>query len=200
MVMSNGFLIYPNGKYGQNHGSFTSTKYRTIFMFLVQSFWSLSLKRWVHHLNIKNSLVLQHCQAFQAFFSYCDSGKKRIHQIFLLLFTCWHVCEAIRWLKAQGRWTNLFHLSVNWKSIEHCRGNGSIKASILRQLRQAKKRIQRTRLNKVTRQTDEVADIWSANHTLCSRQKDGDNARIFFADRALFHWKISSYRWFQWVE
>lgn len=96
------------------------------------------------------------------------------------------------WVNVQGRWPNSFQLSVNWKSIEHCRSNGSIKASILHQFRPAKERIQRIRLNKVTRQTDEETDIRSSNHTLCSRQKNGENVRIFFDDRTPFHLSMIS--------
>lgn len=78
--------------------------------------------------------------------------------------------------------------------MEHCGGNGllSIKASILHRLRQAKKRIQRIRLNKVTRQTDEVTGIRRVSHTLCSCQKNSENVRIFFSDRALFQLSVIS--------
>lgn len=95
-------------------------------------------------------------------------------------------------LENNHRWSHSFHLSVNAKSIEHCRGSGSIKASILHQLRQAKQHIERIRLNKAIRQTDEVVGIRSVNQTLCFCRKNGENVRIFFADRTLFQLSVIS--------
>lgn len=74
-VSSNGLLIYPNGECRQYHKSFMKTMERMIFIFNVHSFWSLSMKRWLHHMNIKNSLDLQNYQTFHALFSY-ELGKK----------------------------------------------------------------------------------------------------------------------------